>query len=371
MHSITKPPEELSTGDVIVEMPARNITRLTSTSYADIQPQEIDWLWSDRIAIGKLTLIVGDPGLGKSMVSVALASNVSTGSPWPVDNSICPVGDVLMLSAEDDPGDTIRPRLDAAGADVNRVRNIGLIDDIDKEGMPYKRGFDMSCDISLLDDHLMDIPDCRLVVIDPVSAYLGSADSHNNSSMRGLLAPIGELASRHNVAIVAVTHLNKGASSSNAMYRTTGSLAFVAAARASYLVTKDEEDPARRLFLPMKNNLGDDQHGFAYHIEVGENGAPFVVWEPDAVEVSADEALSIRDDYQPERDEAKRWLLEELSHGTTKVSDLQKQAKLAGHSWRTVQRAKTELHVSAKRSGFGKSGTWSWHLPDGTFNNGA
>ncbi|GBE07067.1 MAG TPA: AAA family ATPase [Phycisphaerales bacterium] len=368
MHSLEKPPEELSTGDVIVEMPARNITRLTSTSYADIQPQEIDWLWPGRIAIGKLTLIAGDPGLGKSMVSIALASHVSTGSPWPVDRSICPVGNVLMLSAEDDPGDTIRPRLDAAGADVNRVTNIGLVDAHDKEGMPIKRGFDMSCDIPLLDDLLMKIPDCRLVVIDPVSAYLGSTDSHNNANVRGLLAPIGELATRHNVAIVAVTHLNKG-NGGNAMYRATGSLAFVAAARASFLVTKDKDEPSRRLFIPMKNNLGEDQTGFAYHIDCADNGAPFIAWEPDAVDVSADEALSINDEYRTERDEAKDWLLEELGQGNTLVAELQKQAKLAGHSWRTVQRAKADLKVTAKRKGFGSEGLWHWSLPDGTFSN--
>ena len=365
-----KAPDELTIGDVIVDLPKRIVTGLSSKQYSMIHPQAIDWLWPGRIAIGKLTLIAGDPGLGKSMVSVALAAHVSNGSAWPVDKADCPVGEVLMLSAEDDPGDTIRPRLDAAGAKVCRVRNIGLIDDLDKDGMPYKRGFDMSCDLPLLDDLLLTVPDCRLVIIDPISAYLGNTDSHNNANVRGLLTPIGELATRHNVAIVAVTHLNKGGGG-NAMYRATGSLAFVAAARASYLVTKDEDDPARRLFLPMKNNLGDDQHGFAYHIEVGENGAPFIVWEPDAVEVSADEALSIRDDYQPERDEAKKWLLEELGHGTTQVADLQQQAKLAGHSWRTVQRAKSELKVTARRSGFGKSGTWSWHLPDGTFNNHA
>ncbi len=370
MHSITKPPEELATGDVIVEMPTKITTRLTSTSYADIQPQEIDWLWPGRIAIGKLTLIAGDPGLGKSMISVALAAHVSNGSAWPVDKAKCPVGEVLMLSAEDDPGDTIRPRLDAAGANVSRVRNIGLIDDLDKEGMPYKRGFDMSCDLPLLDDLLLMVPDCRLVIIDPLSAYLGNTDSHNNANVRGLLAPIGELATRHSVSIVAITHLNKGASG-NAMYRATGSLAFVAAARASFLVTKDKDDPSRRLFIPMKNNLGEDQTGFAYHIDCADSGAPFIAWEPDAVEVSADEALSINDDGHTERDDAKKWLLEELGHGATLVSELKKQANLSGHSWRTVQRAKNELNVTAKRTGFGKSGTWSWHVPDGTFNNHA
>ncbi|HEX2237134.1 MAG TPA: AAA family ATPase, partial [Gammaproteobacteria bacterium] len=101
------------------------------TCAADVKPELITWLWPGRIAIGKLSIIAGDPGLGKSMITIAMATHVTRGTPWPVDLSTCPIGDVLMLSAEDDPADTIRPRLDAAGADVKRVRLLSMIRDVD------------------------------------------------------------------------------------------------------------------------------------------------------------------------------------------------------------------------------------------------
>src|SRR5690606_15615930 len=131
--------------------------------------------------------------------------------------------------------------------------------------------------------------DCRLVIIDPVSAFLGSTDSHNNSEVRGVLAPLAEMAARHGVAIVAVTHLNKGGGS--ALNRVIGSIAFTAAARAAYVVTRDEDDPARRLMLPAKNNLGCDENGFAYRLE-GEP-TPHIEWEPTLVAMSADEAVGM------------------------------------------------------------------------------
>jgi len=330
---------------------------LRTIKVSSVNPRSIDWLWPGYIALGKLTLIAGDPGLGKSILSAALASHVSNGKPWPVDNSKCPQGSIVMASAEDDAEDTIRPRLDAAGADVEKVHLIDSIHEPDYDGKMIRRAFSIKTDIEALCNVVIAKPDCKLVTIDPISAYLGGTDSHNNSDIRSLLMPLADLAQKQRVAIVAITHLNKG--TSNAMYRAMGSLAFVAAARAAFAVTKDKDDTKRRLFLPIKNNLGNDQDGFAYSIQTGENDAPFIVWENENISISADEALStMSEEDSSSLGDAKHFLLTELEKGTVKVKDLQKSAKESGIAWRTIERAKSRLGIKANKRRF--DGYWEW-----------
>jgi putative DNA primase/helicase len=343
---------------------AKESAKILIKCYQDIEPQNVEWLWHGRIAIGKITMIAGDPGLGKSMVTASLAAHVTTGKPWPVDHAICPRGDVLIMSAEDDPADTIRPRLDAAGADVSRIHDLGMVQDWSKEGEPFMRSFSLTDDLKLLEDSLMAFPETKLVTIDPVSAFVGDTDSHKNADIRRVLAPLSDIASHHRVSIVIVTHLNKG--TGNALQRATGSIAFVAAARAAFLITKDEEDPARRLMLPMKNNLGDDYSGFAYTIETTEKYIPFVCWENDPVTVSADDALkNVQEDHDATaEDEAMKWLLVELESGAVPSRDLIKKARGDGHSKRTLDRAKKKLGITSKR----KDGHWCWIAATGTYS---
>ena len=329
---------------------------------SDVQPEPITWLWPPRIAQGKVTLIAGDPGLGKSMITVAMAAHVSRGTPWPVDRSCCPQGDTIMVSAEDDPGDTIRPRLDAAGADVSRVHVLTMVSELDRDGNPRERSFNLAKDIPGLDDLLRQTPECRLVTIDPVSAYLGGTDSHNNADIRALLTPLAAMASRHKVAVVAVTHLNK-AQQANALYRASGSLAFVAAARAAYSVTKDPDDPDRRLILPLKNNLGDDRTGFAYTIIEADNGAPVLAWEDEPVEMTLEDLANAVTERKPRPVEtAKAWLNAQLHDGPVLVTELQERAEDEGHAWRTVERAKKELNVRSIKTRF--DGKREWRLPE-------
>src|SRR6202035_164612 len=159
-------------------------------------------------------------GLGKSQFTTYLASQISTGGNWPSREGKCPQGSVLMLSAEDDIADTIRPRLEAARADIDRVHVLTAI----KEATATK-GFNLARDLQQLEKVLTDIGDVKLIIIDPVTAYLGATDSHKTADVRALLAPVSDLAARHAVAIVAISHLNKGGGS-EAMGRITGSLAF-------------------------------------------------------------------------------------------------------------------------------------------------
>ncbi len=138
---------------------------------ADVEPREVDWLWPGRIPAGRITLLVGKPGEGKSFLTTDLAARVSTGTPWP-DGSPCHRGSVLLLSAEDDPGDTIRPRLDAHYADASRVHMLSAVRRRTTEGTLRDTVFTLA-DVEALERTLAGIPDCRLVVIDPIGSYLG------------------------------------------------------------------------------------------------------------------------------------------------------------------------------------------------------
>lgn len=339
--------------------------KLKTVRVGDVAPESLRWLWEPRIARGKLSLIAGDPGLGKSLVTLAMATTVSVGGRWPGDGTQAPLGAALMLSDEDDVADTIRPRLDAAGADVTRIHAVTFVEGTDETGQRERRAFSLQSDVELLADRLDRLPQCRLVVVDPVSAYLGSADSHKNAEVRAVLSGLADIARRYGVAVVAVTHLNKGSASAN--YRITGSIAFTAAPRAAYLVVADQDDARRRLMLPVKNNLGDDTHGFAYRIGTAENGAPVVEWEPDLVEADLDAMLAPRGD-DAERsalDDAAEWLTSELSHGPVATAELQRSARAAGHAWRTVRRAKDRIGVLARRTAPGGGWEW-WHPGDAT-----
>jgi putative DNA primase/helicase len=330
---------------------------------ADIQPEAIKWLWEGRIALGKLTMIAGDPGLGKSLLTATLATYVSKGYPFPVDGSCPPTGEVVLLSAEDDPADTIRPRLDAAGADCTRIHILKTIQTIDSNGMPTQRTFSFKRDVAVLKELLVSLPNCCLVVIDPVSAYLDGADSNNNSDIRGLFAPLADLAAQHKIAIVLVSHLNKN-SGGNALYRTMGSLAFTAAVRAAYIVTKDQHNPERRLLMPAKNNLAKDSTGLAYSVITAENGAPVIVWESEAVTITADEALALPESSEQHTatDDAIDFLADFLSNGSAKASDIQKEARTLGISAKCLNRARTKLGIQSKKFDF--AGGWVWSLSE-------
>ncbi len=331
----------------------------------EVKPEKIDWLWKERIARGKLTVLAGDPGLGKSFVKLDIAARISKGLAWPdtPDETHKP-GGVVLLSAEDGIADTIRPRLDAAGADVSRIVAIEAVSERERSGKARARSFDLTSDIETLEHAVREVDNCKLVIIDPITAYLGATDSHKNGEIRGLLAPLSAFAEKHDVAVLMVSHLNKNTGGA-AIYRTMGSLAFTAAARAAWIVIKDDNDQRRRLVLPIKNNIAPDTGGLAYSIVPGDNDQPTIEWESDQVQANADEILSHQQATSEggALEEAKQWLLDVLSDGPLPAADIKQAAKRDGVASRTLIRAKYSLGVAADREGYASDGRWLWALP--------
>ena len=330
----------------------------------DVAAKPVVWLWPDRIPIGKITLIAGAPGLGKSLVTLDIATRVSAGLRWPDGERIrCSPGDVVLLSAEDDVADTIKPRLIAARADLGRITFLESRRTFDqKAGREILMPFSLERDVPLLQDALLQKPDCRLVIVDPITAYFGRADSHKNSDVRALLAPLAAMAAKAVVAVVAISHLNKTVRQ-GALERVTGSIALPAAARAVHLVTKDKDDPERRLFLPGKNNLAPDTPGLAYRAKVCRDGVR-VAWEADPVTISIDEALrrtGRRPGPEPgEREEAEEWLRGYLQDGPKPARKLFQEAQRDGISRSTLKRAKAAMPVESHKAGMDQG--WTWHL---------
>jgi hypothetical protein len=343
---------------------------------ADIEARPIRWLWKGRIARGKVSMIAGNPGLGKSQVTVDMAARVSTGGLWP-DETPCAIGNTVILSAEDDPSDTLRPRLEAAEADLSKVYILDAVldDSITNGGSP--RAFNLRTDLDRLAVMLEEIGGASLIVIDPITAYLGDADSHKNAEIRSLLSPLGQLAETHGAAVVCISHFNKDIHG-EALMRITGSLAFVAAARAAYVVTKDQAHESRRLFLPLKNNLGNDHTGLAYTVEpaqiestAGLIETSRVIWAVGAVTITASDAMRppIHDEERSELDDAKNFLEGLLADGPVSSKQIRADAEGAGHSWITIRRAQAALGVMPFKVGM-KEG-WSWRLDTSSPPEGA
>jgi hypothetical protein len=333
--------------------------KLRKTAVADVQAEAVRWLWPGRLALGKISMIYGDPGLGKSMLALDIAARVSRGLDWP-DGSPCEAGDVLILSAEDDVADTIKPRLVAAGADVDRITCLDLVED-----GPRLRTLSLATDLDALVAEIEELPRCRALLVDPVAAFMGDTDSHANADVRGVLAPLAEAAARLKVAVPLIGHLNKTTGQASALHRAGGSMAFVAAARAAWVVTKDKDDPDRRLFLPAKNNLAEDRTGLAYRIVPGRGGSPRLAWEPDLItDIAADEALagSATSKAKP-REEAAAWLQARLSNGPVEAKAIWGEAEGIGLAKRTVNRAKEQLSVETFKEAGRLDGAWFWQLP--------
>ncbi len=332
---------------------------------SDVVAESVTWAWDKRFPFGKLSIIDGDPGNGKSSLTMDVVARLSTGSPMPDGSASDTDGPVtsIIMTMEDGLGDTVRPRLEAAGADLSRVIALTYVLEEPKGDaeQPTKRLPSIPRDVEVLRAAIKK-HGARFVVIDPLMAYLTS-DSHKDQEVRQGLAPLADLAEELGVAIVIVRHFNKAAGGS-AIYRGGGSIGIIGAARSAMLVAKDPDDPdgARRVLASAKCNLSEPPQSLAYHLEGAANGAVRVVWEGDSAH-TASQLLAIPPD-EEERSalsEAEDVLRTILVNGAMPAKEVQSQARNAGIAERTLWRAKRSLGVVAAKVGFSQG--WCWSLP--------
>jgi hypothetical protein len=265
------------------------------------------------------------------------------------------------------------PRLKAAGADLDRVEIVRMVQQNGR-----KRMFNLLSDLDLLRQKIIEVGNVVMVLIDPISAYLGigKIDSFRTNDVRAVLGPLVDLAEEMKIAIIGVMHFNKKVDITNVMLRISDSLAYGATARHVYGVVNDPENK-RKLLVRGKNNLASSANvdkALAYRFGVREVGidqrnnkpiiAPHILFEPDYVDVTATEAmLAASENKSPAaRDEAKKFLQDLLTKGPMAVNEIEDAAGGNGIAWRTVQRIKRDLGIISRKDGL--EGGWTWQLPD-------
>jgi hypothetical protein len=310
---------------------------------SEIAPRSVEWLWPARLPAGKLTILDGDPGLGKSFLALDLCARLSTGRPWPDGAPGREPAACIFLNGEDGEEDTTAPRLRALGGDPGRVT---LLDGRDR---------DLTAPLSLPThadalDALVARTQARLLVIDPVMAFFAaSVNTASDQGIRRALAPLVALARRHACAVLLLRHLNK-TGGGRALYRGLGSIGLVGVCRSAWLLAEESKGSARRVLAQQKTNLAPPPPSLAFELTQAEDGSPQVNWLG-PVAVTADDLLARqRPDRGPTpRQVAMAFLEEVLAGGPLPVREISKRADEAGLAAHTVRRAKDELKVRPVR----------------------
>lgn len=333
---------------------------------ANIKPQAITWLWDGWLPAGKLTILAGTAGTGKTTLTLGLAAVLTAGGMWPDHTQCKERGNVLIWSSEDSPDDTLVPRLIASGADMQRCH---FIEGITQNG--EKMPFDPSQDIIELHKAVEKIGGVSLLIIDPiVSAVAG--DMHRANDVRRSLQAVVDFADAHQCAVIGITHFAKGGNGKAPQDRVIGSQAFGALARM-VLVAAKEEDGEHRVLARAKSNIAPDTGGIAYGLNLstieGEIETSHVIWEG-IIEGTAREIFGNvehdENDSCENSNDLQRMLTDLLKDNGGKMAAKMVKAEVsdAGYSWTAANRAKEKLGIeSAKEKGTTKGG-WTWYLPN-------
>lgn len=338
------------------------------TRLSTVEPKPVNWRWSRRLPMGKMTLLVGDPGMGKSWLSLAIGAAVTTGDPLPGESKRFPPQDVLILTAEDGLADTVRPRMESLGADLERVDMLTAV----RGGSGKEHYLSLADDLRYLEDAVA-AGRYGLVIIDPLSAYMGKGlDTHRVSAVRAVLTPLASLAERYDVSVLAIAHLTKSPRE-RTIYRIQESVSIPGQSRVVHLVGMSPHDEQERVMACIKNNLSREPKAITYRIEDRAGGLAGLdgrfVWGGES-EVTAD-ALVGPERSQEERsslDEAQDFLRQALADGPRSSTDVQEEATKAGISLPTLNRAKRPLKVHSARRQVTSDGKekqraeWWWSL---------
>jgi DNA polymerase I-like protein with 3'-5' exonuclease and polymerase domains len=320
---------------------------------SEVQAETVEWLWERRIPLGKITVLDGDPGLGKSVLTTDLAARVTTGRAMPYGFQKRESAGVVILSAEDGAGDTIRPRFDAAGGDPTKVVLLGT-----EEMLAIPE------DLGTIERAIKQV-DAKLVIVDPIMAFMGEeVNPNSDKEVRRALTPVKQLAERLGVAVLIVRHLNK-TPGGNHLYRGGGSIGIIGAARVGLLVGPHPDDEDLRVLAGQKSNLGPFPESLKYRIETAENDSARVSYEG-TVEMKPQDLLKgpQGEEERSAADEARHFLRSVLAEGVRKESNSVKaEAKSLGISETTLNRVKRSIGVKSVKIGE----KWFMFLPD---NNG-
>ena len=346
--------------------PQREVT-VATVQATDLTIKAIDWLWAGYLALRKLHILCGRPGCAKTTIALKLSASVTIGDGWP-DGSTSEPGNVVIWSGEDDPADTLIPRLILSGAETDRVYFVRGTTDIDGS-----REFDPSTDMEPLRREIRRIGNVRLLLVDPLVSIV-RGDYHKNGIVRRSLQPLADLAVTEGVAVLGITHFSKNSIGKDPVERVTGSLAYGAAARIVLVAIKNTDDETR-VFCRAKSNIGADTGGFEYTLKQSpladhqDITASYVEWGK-AVEGEARDILAQAEGTEADSGsggamgEAMRFLLEVLNDGPVPANDVKGEAETAGISDKTLRRAREALRVNVARDGFGKNGRFVWSLPE-------
>lgn len=303
---------------------------------ADIQTEEVNWLWYPYIPAGKLTVLEGDPGLGKSWITCAIASDISTGRKLPGSKADLPPQKVLMLSAEDGLGDTVKPRIESMKGNVENIFVSDSHFSLDSAGLKEL-------------EELMRSMAATIVFLDPIVAYLGGKmDMNKANEVRAMMGPLAEAAKNTGSSIVIVRHLRKSGGG-NAKYNGLGSIDFTAAVRSGLMV--GESKGGTRYMRQFKNNLAPTGDSLAYSLVDSH-----FQWEGN-FEDTDDDAPAKETSRHSMTDKAQEFLFDNLKNGPMSSIELMSRAAEAGLNTRTLDRAKKGVAMSRKIGD-----TWEWML---------